>query len=228
MPAPLPRFVVFVVVTTAMAACVRREGLNADCRWPAEGVSPLDLSNAYQHRHLTGDALLAEELGIRHGDSYRGRESVEDRGRRVTACTQQLVATIARLHSVSLDDVERARLYREPRVDVVAVSLPMTCLFCFVAYALGAPLRRRFGPGERGPFLLATTFVSLAAAAAGVLIGELWSWVVEMIRVDDGHLGYRALRLPWSHHRLEIFVTGVALFWLMTWLRVRREFQRRT
>jgi hypothetical protein len=64
------------------------------------------------------------------------------------------------------------------------------------AYALGLPLRRQFGPDERAAFLTATTFVSIVASAAGVMIGEFWSWLVEMIRVDDSHLSYRALRLP--------------------------------
>jgi hypothetical protein len=38
---------------------------------------------------------------------------------------------------------------------------------------------------------------------------------MEGIRLGTGHLGYRALRLPWSHHRFEIFVIGVVLFWLV-------------
>jgi hypothetical protein len=226
MTSPLMRVALIVLMTGGVAGCVRRDGLNADCHWPREAVSPLDLSNAYQQRHLAGDAQLAEELGIRHGDAYRGRESVEERGRRATGCTRELVAIITHIHGVCVDDVERARLHRELRVDLVAVALPMTCAFCFGAYALGAPLRRRFGAHERGALLIATTFASLVASAAGVMIGELWSWIVEMIRVDDSHLSYRALRLPWTHHRFEIFAIGLALFWLMTWLRIRGGIQR--
>lgn len=224
----MTRVAVVLLVAASLSGCVRREGLNSECRWPSEAVSPLDFSNDYQQRHLVADARLAEELGIRYGDAFRGREPVEDRGRRVTDCTEKLVAFVAQLHSVTIADVERARLHRELRVDIVAVALPMTCLFCFAAYAVAAPVRRRFGSQERGAFLIATTFASIVASAAVVMIGELWSWVVEMIRVDDGHLSYRALRLPWAHHRLEIFVVGLALFWLMTWLRIRAGFQRDT
>ena len=220
------RLAAFLFIAAGLAGCVRREGLNADCRWPPEAISPLDLTNAYQQRHLAGDAQLAEELGIRHGDAYRGRESVEERGRRATECTGKLVAVVAQLHSVGADAVERARLHRELRVDLVAVALPMACLFCFGAYALGAPLRRRFGPDEHRAFVIATTFAAIVASGAGVMVGEVWSWIVEMIRVDDSHLSYRALRLPWVHHRLEIFAIGLALFWLMAWLRIRNGLQR--
>src|SRR5580765_4056754 len=136
MNSPLRPIAMVVLMTGALAGCVRRDGLNADCRWPPEAVSPLDLSNEYQQRHLAGDAQLAEELGIRHGDAYRGRESVGERGRRSAACTSTLVAIIAQLHSVGVDAVERARLHREMRVDIVAVALPMACVFCFGAYAL--------------------------------------------------------------------------------------------
>ncbi len=223
------RIAILVLLAACLSGCVRREELNADCRWPAEAVSPLDLSNTYQQRHLAADAQLAEELGVRHGDSFRGRESVEERGRRVTACTEKLVAFVAQLHSVNVSDVERARLHRELRVDLIAVVLPMTCLFCFTAYALAAPIRRRFGPDEHQAFLVATAFAAIVTSAAVVLVGELWSWMVEMIRVDDSHLSYRAFRLPWAHHRLEIFAVGLALFGLMVWLRVRRpRFQRST
>src|SRR5580765_3552614 len=121
MNSPLRPIAMVVLMTGALAGCVRRDGLNADCRWPHEAVSPLDLSNAYQQRHLAGDAQLAEELGIRHGDAYRGRESVEERGRRATECTGELVALVAQLHSVRVDAVELARLHREVRVDLVAV-----------------------------------------------------------------------------------------------------------
>lgn len=201
------------LLALCLAGCVRRDGVNAECRWPNEMPSPLDLREPGQMRHLVADAQFAEELGIRHGDSFRGRETVEERGRRVDACTAGLVEWIVRLHDVSPDDVQRAREHREIRVDIVTVFAPMALCFGVVAWWAAARVRRRFPAGEVWPALVATLLVSIVASGAAVLVGDLWSWIVEMIRVGDGHLSYRAFRLPWSRHRLAIFAAGVVVFW---------------
>jgi hypothetical protein len=61
MTSPLTRIAIVVLMTSALAGCARREELNADCHLAAGGGVALDLSNAYQQRHLAGDAQLAEE-----------------------------------------------------------------------------------------------------------------------------------------------------------------------
>jgi hypothetical protein len=54
-----------------------------------------------------------------------------------------------------------------------------------------------------------------------VLLGELWSWTVEMVRVGDAHLSYRAFRMPWVRHRPALFAIGMALCWVVVWWRYR-------
>lgn len=58
-------------------------------------------------------------------------------------------------------------------------------------------------------------YTSIIASVVGMLLGEVWSDLMENIRLGNGHLSYRAERIPWSHHRLGIFVGGVVLFWLL-------------
>jgi hypothetical protein len=213
-----------LLLAAAVAGCVRREGLNTDCHWPNEAPAPLDLRNVTHERHLSQDAQFAEELAIRHGDSFRGREDVAERGRRVDACTAELFTWIVRLHDVSLDDVQRARARRELRVDLVTVFAPMALFFGVVATFAAGRVRRRFPPEERWPALVATLLVSVIVSGAVVLLGELWSWVVEMVRVGDSHLSYRAFRMPWGRHRLALFAMGAVLFWMIAWWRYRRVY----
>lgn len=217
------RILLSLLLALSLSACVRREGLNDTCQWPPESPAPLDVRDPAHLRHLTADAQFAEELAIRHGDSFRGRESVEERGRRVEACTTQLMAWIAILHNVTTNDVQRARERRELRVDVVAVFAPMALFFGVVAALVAGRVRRRFPLEERGPAIVATLLVSVVTSGAVVLLGELWSWMVEMVRVGDSHLSYRAFRMPWGRHRLAIFVIGAVLFWAIAWWRYRRQ-----
>ena len=46
-----------------------------------------------------------------------------------------------------------------------------------------------------------------------VPLGHLWAGVVEMIRVGDMHMSYRAGRLGWRGYGREVFALGVLLFW---------------
>jgi len=220
MPPRIARAALGLCVLLAATSCVRREGRNDECRWPHEVLAPLDLSQIGQLRHLAADAQFAEELGIRHGDAFRGQESVEERARRTQECTARLVNYLSMLHSVTVEDVEQARARREIRVDIVAVFAPMAVVFGTVAFFVTGKVQQRFPSGP--PFIVTTLLVSAVVAAAGVLLGELWSWLVEMIRVGNGHLSYRALRLPWTRHRTEILLAGVAIFLLTSWYRSRR------
>jgi hypothetical protein len=61
----LPLLVCFV-------ACTGRDRRNANCQWPQETAISLDVRNPEQQRHLSDDALLAEDLAIRYADSGKG------------------------------------------------------------------------------------------------------------------------------------------------------------
>jgi hypothetical protein len=53
----------------------------------------------------------------------------------------------------------------------------------------------------------------------------MWSWVVEMVRLENGHLSYRVSRLPFTRYSMELFVVGLMLFWSIALLQ-RRSISR--
>jgi hypothetical protein len=57
-------------------------------------------------------------------------------------------------------------------------------------------------------------FVSLGFASTSARLGEVWHWVVEGHRIGNPHMSYRADRLFWHNHRIELFVAALLIFWL--------------
>jgi hypothetical protein len=47
--------------------------------------------------------------------------------------------------------------------------------------------------------------------------GEMWSWLVEMVRLRDMHISYRAARLPWYRFGVLVFVLGAAVYGWVGW-----------
>ena len=66
--------------------------MNAQCTWPPEGVTRLNLVDASDARHLVLDTEVLEELVDRHRF-----HPVAERQR----CEPRLIAEIARIHSVT-------------------------------------------------------------------------------------------------------------------------------
>jgi len=60
-------FFATILFSPSLAGCARRDGRNADCRWPGEiPAQPSDT------RHLSSDAEFAEDLAIRYADTHYG------------------------------------------------------------------------------------------------------------------------------------------------------------
>ena len=45
---------------------------------------------------------------------------------------------------------------------------------------------------------------------------QVWAFAVETIRIGNGHMSYRAFRIPWRQHRIATFAIVVLAVWLMT------------
>ena len=75
---------------------------------------------------------------------------------------------------------------------------------------------RRYAPAEDGwvPGITMALFVSLAFALVSNMLGEVWNWFVESHRMGNNHMSYRADRLLWAKHRLELFAAACLIFWL--------------
>lgn len=214
-------FILAVLLVTG--ACVRRDGRNADCRWPAE--SPPAAANAW---HLASDAELAEDLAIRYADTHHGLRTpgyvsgeayVAARDR----CLGTLLGTAARAHGTPAEQIGRALGGNRAAIDT-AVNLPFLLIAGLLACLAARWIWRRY-PLREGwmPGVVMTLFLALSFAFAGVMLGEMWSWLVEGWRLDNGHMSYRAIRLPWARYRTELWTGMLVMFLAISALVARRR-----
>ncbi len=98
----------------------------------------------------------------------------------------------------------------------MAELLPFALLYGLAAIVCARMIWCRYPPAEDGWALGVTmaVFISLAFAAGCTLLGEMWNWIVETHRIGNNHISYRANRLFFAKHRLELFVAGLMIFWL--------------
>lgn len=216
---PLRRF--FVPSLLLLSACLPRERLNSRCAF-ADSARPLDLSISADRRHLRTDAQIAEELGIRQGDATRGRESMTARAARREGCTGALFDQIVRLHGVSKSDIAAAALERDWLIDALLVFLPVCALMFGGCVALADRLNGRFADEERATWWVMAILAALVFSLLTMFVGEMWSWLVEMVRNDDMHISFRAFRLPWASHRWLIYAVSVVAFVGVVYGRARK------
>ena len=134
-----------------------------------------------------------------------------------------LFGTIAKNHGVTSDQVRESLSRRRVSFDAV-VLLSFAAFYLFIADRLAQRVCRRFPLRESWPATLTFTAVTSAGVSfAGTMLGELWSFFAEGIRLGNNHLSYRALRIPWVQHRMEFFISCLFLFWLAAALRCRAE-----
>ena len=57
-------------------------------------------------------------------------------------------------------------------------------------------------------------FLSVAFAAGGTMLGEVWFWFMEGYRIGS-HMSYRAGRFFWVRYRPELFAGAMIVFWLL-------------
>ena len=190
-------------------ACILRPGMNADCRWPPERTRQLDLSMTADQRHLVVDAELLEELV----DRFRFHPADEQR-----QCEDRLIAIVARAHSVDVSDVVRARHRTAERGLDLLVNVPVAALFLLSVVHVVRRIERRFVE-EPLPFTISLVVASVALSALLVWVGELWTSILQMIRVGSQHVGGRVQKLPWLQHEQQILMLALLLFWTVVLLR---------
>ena len=125
-----------------------------------------------------------------------------------------LFAQVAQQHGVAVEQVSSSLGYNRNYIDL-AEALPFALLYCFVAILAARMISRRYPLTDGSTAtLLMTLLCSVGFAAAGLMLGEIWSWLVEGFRVGNPHMSYRAQRLIWSRHPAGLFACGFALFWV--------------
>jgi hypothetical protein len=133
---------------------------------------------------------------------------------------------VARTHEVAPPTV-RTYLARRPVAGDLVVNLSFAALFALIAYRLTDRVNRNFPlDGGRDTVVAVAAIVSTSILSSGVavMVGEWYAISIEVFRVGNGHLSYRTQRVPWTHHRAELFLAGVVLFWLVAALHHRIGF----
>lgn len=122
---------------------------------------------------------------------------------------------IAREHGVPVALVSGALGRNRAALDL-AVNSPFVLLYCLAARGIARFMWRKYPREEHGwiPAATMALFLSLALAAAGTMLGEVWSGIVESLRLRNGHMSYRLERLWWAQHRAELFTGAIVGFWL--------------
>jgi hypothetical protein len=187
-------------------------GLNSDCEWPQEAASVLRIHNTPDAEHLRRDVELAEELSIRFGDERWPPGPARQRGRD-EQCLAPLFQHIANSHSLSLQDVRSARERIGDRGLNLGVNVPVGLVVGLIAAFLLRRIDVRFSVMDEPLAVAGATFVSaLFIGGLTAAIGRVWEASYETIRVGNGHLSYRGLRLPWTQHAIEFAVVATAMF----------------
>ena len=201
--------------------CTRHIPSNSNCEWPQEIATGLNLSEPSQRQHLSDDAEFAEDLAIRYADARRGPRSGHFEGmaeyvRTRDHCMTALFKVIGSSHGVTEEQVRRSLGRRRTSIDL-AVIVSFVLLFGFGASLVTRRVVRRYpaDDGWTGPVVM-TALTAIAGSIFGVLAGELWSLMLEDLRVGNGHLSYRVERIPWTQHRFGLFLGGAVLFELIS------------
>lgn len=204
-------------------------GLNTDCEWPQEAANVLRVHDRSDTEHLLRDVELAEELSIRFGDERWSPGPARQRGRD-EQCLAPLFQHIADSHSLPLQDVLSARDRIGNRGISLAVNGPVGLVVGLIAAFLLKRIDRRFSVFHEPLAVAGATLVgALFIGGVSMAIGRLWEAGYETIRLGNGHLSYRGLRLPWTQHALEFAAIATAIFvavsvgyFLSRWIQHRR------
>jgi hypothetical protein len=177
-------------------------------------VAFLVLAGYGNRASLRRAAEAAEDSAIRYADEHNGVhsghfQSMAEYGRVRDQRLGEAFQAVAAKYGVTEEQV-RAAVERRPVGIDSAVVLSFAIFYVGIVIAL-----------VRGRPMAMLVYLSLVASAAAVLLVEWWAGLVESIRLGTGHLSYRADRMPWSHHRLAMFFTALAIYWLVVMARRR-------
>lgn len=162
---------------------------------------------------LLDDIERAEDIAIRHVDAGAYGVGVVRRENR-ERCEAQLFAAIADSRNIGIDEVRRARTQLDRRGFDWMVNLPMAAFTLAAALVTTRAARIRFSD-ERTPRRVAIILLSIAFGVLVIGVGQVWASIVEVIRIGNGHLGHRGLRIPWRQHREATFLLAMLTMWVV-------------
>jgi hypothetical protein len=196
-----------LVLAVNLASCDSPAVVPTDCRWRDTGATA-----------LISDVKIAEDLAIRHADARGLTPGWRDARQQ---CEAVMFAAVADKHHVEISEIGRVRTELGNRSFDAAVHLPMLFVTLALSAVILSKLKARFAGDEPFAFALAAVFWSIFVAALVLLLGHVWSAVLEVLRIGNGHLSYRATRIPWSHQWTPVFFAVVSVFLCLAWLQFK-------
>lgn len=212
-----------VLACLLTTACLPESRLNDACRWTDDVTVLPPPGEPARRAHLVEDVRVAQWLGIRHGDVVVGYVFNDAHRAARAQCTEASLAEIRRRHGVSQAELMDATGVREPWIDAVAVFLPMAALFLVFCRVVVRHVLAGQDAGDRG--FTVGVLVALSPITAGFGLGatHMWAWLVETMRLRDGHISYRAAYLPVAQHAWLVWGAGMVLFAAVAVAIVRRN-----
>jgi hypothetical protein len=190
-----------------MTGCLRRDGSNAECRWPGMGIGS-----------LSSEVEFAEDLAIRYADKHFGQRtpgwvSGERYVLEREKCRATLYQTIATERQITAKDVLAAMGANRWWIDLLT-NLPYLGLCAVASWMVGRWVWRQYPPSDYGEFAgwMASLVAAFLFSGGATLLGELWSWFWEELRIGNAHMSYRAERLAWSQYRSWLFGLEFLIF----------------
>lgn len=98
-----------LLVLLSANGCIPPNRMHLRCQSLGDSPRPLDLMRVADRWHLRNDVELAEEIGVRYGDSRRESEGRTGEHVRQTECTEKLLRETADRHGVTLTTVTALR-----------------------------------------------------------------------------------------------------------------------
>jgi hypothetical protein len=193
--------IISLPLLVCFAACAGRDRRNVNCQLPQETPVSLDLGNPEHRRHLSDEALRAEDIAVRYSDSGAWKVTGQSTGRDAYArarydCIATLFSAIAKNHGVSVEQVRNSIQQGRMRFDVV-VLLSFVALYFLAAYYLAKRVCRRFPLRESWlTAMLCTVGASILVSFAGMMMLETFAFLAEIFRYETSHVSDRANRQP--------------------------------
>jgi len=131
---------------------------------------------------------------------------------------ESLFKGVASHHGVDVALVVQYSRQRDIAADSVTV-LSFGLLYLAAVYYLIGRIRRRFSADESINFWVMTAVMSVGASLVGLLVGGLWSIVIETYRLNSGHLSYRMNLIPFRQYWFVFLLCLVLAFWLIALIR---------
>jgi hypothetical protein len=180
--------------------------------------------------HLTEEALLAEDAAVRYADVHRGRRSGAFMGREAyqeirDSCMASLFEALANHHSVAVADVRESLYYRHTTIDVL-ILISFVAFYLLVVNVVVRRMSRSALVDTPGVRWAATSVAALGVAPIGLVVFGLYFAAIEMVRIGNAHMSYRAWRHPWLQHKTAFLLGGVIVFVLLAMYRYARTTNR--